>query len=174
MLVASLRKESPVRPQQVRIRVETDPGDVAQVDFGYVGRLYDSDSGVLHRAWVFVMVLGYSRKMFARIVFDQTVPTWLRLHVEAFAALGGVPRTIVPDNLKAAVVRAAFGADRDSLSIQKDPRIECEAAPFGRQTMRQPRLIRGDQNDRPSMFSAQLRSLGACTQKTKQTPLQIP
>lgn len=121
-LCARLKKESPVRPQQVRIRVETDPGDIAQVDFGYVGRLYDSDSGVLRRAWVFVMVLGYSRKMFARIVFDQTVPTWLRLHVEAFASLGGVPRTIVPDNLKAAVVRAAFGANRDSLSIQKSYR----------------------------------------------------
>jgi hypothetical protein len=50
------------------------------------------------------------------------VPTWLRLHIEAFAALGGVPRTVVPDNLKAAVIRAAFGADRDELSIQKSYR----------------------------------------------------
>lgn len=121
-LCARLKKESHVRPQDVHIRVDTAPGDVAQVDFGYVGMLYDSDSGVLRKAWVFVMVLGFSRKMFARIVFDQTVPTWLRLHVEAFTELGGVPRTIVPDNLKAAVIRAAFGADRDALSIQKSYR----------------------------------------------------
>jgi hypothetical protein len=55
------------------------------------------------------MVLGYSRHMFARIVFDQTTETWLRLHVEAFEELGGVVEVVVPDNLKAAVVRAAFG-----------------------------------------------------------------
>jgi len=53
-------------------------------------------------------VLGHSRKMVARIVFDQKVETWVRLHVEAFAELGGVPEVLVPDNLKAAVVRAAF------------------------------------------------------------------
>jgi hypothetical protein len=57
------------------------------------------------------MVLGHSRRMVARVCFDQTLQTWLRLHVEAFAELGGVPHTIVPDNLRAAVVRAAFGID---------------------------------------------------------------
>jgi transposase len=49
--------------------------------------------------------------VFARIAFDQKIETWLRCHVEAFAALGAVPRTLVPDNLKSAVVRAAFGVD---------------------------------------------------------------
>ena len=121
-LCARLKKELGVRPEDVRIPVETGPGEVAQVDFGYVGMLYDPDSGVLRKAWVFVMVLGYSRKMFARIVFDQTVPTWLELHVRAFEALGGVPKAVVPDNLKAAVIRSAFGADRDTLAIQKSYR----------------------------------------------------
>jgi hypothetical protein len=60
------------------------------------------------------MVLGYSRHMFAQIVFDQKTETWLRLHAEAFRHFGAVPRTVVPDNLKAAVVRAAFGIDDDS------------------------------------------------------------
>jgi hypothetical protein len=55
------------------------------------------------------MVLGHSRHMFVRLVFDQKVETWLSLHVEAFAELGGVVQTVVPDNLKAAVVRAGFG-----------------------------------------------------------------
>lgn len=121
-LCKRLKKESGVRPQDVHIRVETEPGEVAQVDFGYIGMLYDSDSGVLRKSWVFVMVLGFSRKMFAQIVFDQTVPTWLKLHVEAFEYLGGVPKCIVPDNLKAAVVKAAFTADRDAQSIQKSYR----------------------------------------------------
>ncbi len=91
--------------------METRPGEVAQVDFGYVGRLYDPRAHVMRKAWVFVMVLGYSRHLFARIAFDQTTETWLRLHVEAFEELGGVVEVVVPDNLKAAVVRAAFGVD---------------------------------------------------------------
>lgn len=103
-----------VQPEDVAVPVDTAPGEVAQVDFGYVGKLFDPASKVLRRAWVFVMVLGYSRHMFARIVFDQKTETWLRLHVEAFAAFGGVVETVVPDNLKAAVVRAAFGVDEES------------------------------------------------------------
>lgn len=111
---ATLRREQGPQPEDVAIPVETDPGDVAQVDFGYVGKLYDPDTGVLRKAWVFVMTLGYSRHMVARIVFDQKVETWLQLHIECFEELGGVPHTIVPDNLKAAVVRAAFGVDGET------------------------------------------------------------
>jgi transposase len=106
------RKERGVRAEDVAIPVETAAGDIAQVDFGYIGKLYDSSCGQLRKAWVFVMVLAYSRRMVVRLVFDQKIETWLRVHVEAFAELGGTPRTIVPDNLKAAVVRAAFGVDR--------------------------------------------------------------
>lgn len=108
-LVKRLRRERGIRAEDVVIPVETQPGEVAQVDFGDIGRLWDPLEGRLRRAWVFVMVLGHSRRMVARIVFDQKVETWLRLHVEAFAELGGVPEVVVPDNLKAAVVRAAFG-----------------------------------------------------------------
>jgi len=105
------RKQRPVRAQDVAIPVETAAGEVAQVDFGFVGKLYDAASGQLRKAWVFVMVLAFSRRMVVRLCFDQKIETWLRVHIEAFAELGGAPRTIVPDNLKAAVVRAAFGVD---------------------------------------------------------------
>ena len=108
-LVARLRAERGVRAEDVIIPVETRPGEVAQVDFGEIGRVYDAATGRLRRAWVFVMVLGHSRRMVARLVFDQKVETWLGMHVEAFAELGGRPEVIVPDNLKAAVIRAAFG-----------------------------------------------------------------
>jgi transposase len=106
------RKARGVRAEDVAIPVEHVVGDVAQVDFGYVGQLYDATVGRLRKAWVFVLVLAHSRWMFARIAFDQTIGTWLRLHAEAFAALGAVPRTVVPDNLKAAVIHAAFGVDQ--------------------------------------------------------------
>lgn len=98
-----------VSPEKIAIPVETEPGEVAQVDFGEIGKLLDPEQRVLRRAWVFVMVLGFSRHMFAKVVFDQKTETWLELHVEAFKTLAGVPRVVVPDNLKAAVIRAAFG-----------------------------------------------------------------
>ena len=105
------RKARGVRAEDVAIPVETAAGDVAQVDFGYVGKLYDPAIGRPRKAWVFVMVLAYSRRMVARVCFDQKIETWLRVHVEAFGELGSTPQTLVPDNLKAAVVRAAFGVD---------------------------------------------------------------
>ncbi len=108
---ARLDHEQGVQADDVVIPVETGPGEIAQVDFGYVGKLYDPREGVLRKAWVFVMVLGYSRHLFARVVFDQRVETWLALHQEAFRWFGAVPQVLVPDNLKAAVVRAAFAID---------------------------------------------------------------
>ena len=111
---ARLRRAEGVKPEDVAIPVDTAPGEVAQVDFGYVGKLYDPDAGVLRKAWVFVMVLGYSRHQYAQVVFDQKAETWQRLHAQAFAYFGGVPKTIVPDNLKAAVVRLAFGHVADN------------------------------------------------------------
>ena len=113
-LCRAIAKARGVRAEDVAIPVETAPAEIAQVDFGYVGKLLDPSEHVLRKAWCFVMVLAHSRHMVVRVVFDQRVETWLRLHAEAFAELGGVPRTIVPDNLKAAVVRAAFSVDAPS------------------------------------------------------------
>jgi transposase len=106
------KKARGVRAEDVAIPVEPAPGEIAQVDFGYVGVLVDPKTGKPRRAWVFTLVLGYSRHLFAKVVPDQRAETWVQLHVEAFAELGGVPETIVPDNLKAAVIRAALWTAR--------------------------------------------------------------
>lgn len=111
---AALKRARGISQDDVTMPVDTDPGDVAQVDFGYVGKLYDPEAGKERKAWVFVMTPGFSRHMVARLVFDQKVETWLHLHIECFEELGGVPKTLVPDNLKAAVVRAAFGIDEET------------------------------------------------------------
>jgi len=113
-LMRALRRARGVRAEDVAIPVETAAGEIAQVDFGYVGKLFDPVTVTLRKAWCFVMVLAYSRHMVVRVAFDQKIETWLRLHVEAFAELGGVVETVVPDNLKAAVVRAAFAVDDQS------------------------------------------------------------
>lgn len=110
-MVRAIHRERGVDPNEVAICVETVAGEVAQVDFGYVGLLLDPATMTLRKAWCFVMVLGFSRHMVVRLVFDQKVSTWLRVHIEAFEELGGVPTMLVPDNLKAAVVRAAFGIE---------------------------------------------------------------
>jgi transposase len=108
-MVQSIKAGKAIEADDVVIPVETAAGEIAQVDFGEVCQLYDPETKRLRRAWVFVMVLAFSRRVAARIVYDQTIETWLRCHVECFAELGGVPKVVVPDNLKSAVTRAAFG-----------------------------------------------------------------
>jgi transposase len=97
----------PPRPE-VTIRVETPPGQEAQVDFGYVGKMYDSVSRRFRKAWAFVMTLCYSRHQYAEMVFDQKVETWVELHVRAFEWFGGVVHRVVLDNLRAGIVKAVL------------------------------------------------------------------
>jgi transposase len=94
------------RVSETFVRVETPPGEEAQVHFGYAGTLYDPAPRALRKAWVFVMTLSFSRFQYAELVFDQEVATWLRLHRRAFEFFGGVPHRVVLDNLQAAIVGA--------------------------------------------------------------------
>jgi transposase len=93
----------PAEPPEAVVRVHTAPGEEAQVDFGPVGQLYDPGRGYARTAYVFVATLCYSRHQYAELVFDQKIPTWIALHRRAFESWGGLPRRVVPDNLKAAV-----------------------------------------------------------------------
>jgi transposase len=102
-----LRRVAPP-PPRATLRVEVDPGDEAQVDFGFGGLYRDPEADRLRRAWVFVMMLSCSRHQYAELVFDQSLATWLRLHRAAFEFFGGVPRRVVLDNLRAAIVHAAL------------------------------------------------------------------
>lgn len=90
------------------VRIEVAPGEEAQVDFGYAGMMVDPQTQQLRKAWAFVMTLSHSRHQYARFVFDQTIATWLHCHELAFRHFGGVPKKIVLDNLKAAIVKAAL------------------------------------------------------------------
>ena len=109
-----IQRQRGVKAHEVAIPVETGPGEVAQVDFGYVAKLLCPQTRTLRRAWVFVLVLSYSRHLYVETVFDQKTTTWLDLHRRAFEDFGGVPKVLVPDNLKAAVIRAAFGMEGDT------------------------------------------------------------
>jgi transposase len=102
-----VRSLEPTTPTAV-LRLETPPGQEAQVDFGTAGPLVDPRDGRLKKAWLFVMTLSWSRHQYVEFVFDQEVATWLRCHRHAFEAFGGVPERLVIDNLKAAIVRAVL------------------------------------------------------------------
>jgi len=95
----------PVEPEAF-VRVHSEPGEDLQVDFGSVGQLYDPVTQRLRTAYVFVATLCYSRHQYAELVFDQKVATWIALHKRAFEYFGGVPHRVIPDNLKAAVLKA--------------------------------------------------------------------
>lgn len=90
------------------VRIEVEPGEEAQVDFGYAGRMVDPKTGEVRKTWVFVMTLSHSRHQYATFVFDQKVETWLRCHRESFEYFGGVPTKILVDNLKSAIVKAVL------------------------------------------------------------------
>lgn len=99
--------DAPSPEQDAVVRIEVKPGEEAQVDFGYVGRMFDPARGELRKAWAFVMTLAWSRHQYVEFVFDQRVDTWLMLHRHAFEFFGGVPKRVVLDNLKAAIVKAS-------------------------------------------------------------------
>lgn len=100
------RQIEPKTPEAV-VRVESQPGEEAQVDFGYVGLMRD-DTGNLRKTWSFVMVLSWSRHAYVEFVSDQTIATWLACHQHALDYFGGVPGRIVIDNLKAGITRAVW------------------------------------------------------------------
>ena len=95
---------SRVEPAKLRVtvRIETPAGRQAQVDFGKA-RVKVGET--LRSLWVFVMTLSFSRHRFVRFVERQDLTTWIDCHVRAFEFFGGVPQTVLLDNLKAGVVR---------------------------------------------------------------------
>ncbi len=92
--------------QKAYMVIETLPGEESQVDFGYIGML--KVGGKRKKAWVFIMTLSYSRYMYVKIVFDQSVKTFIKCHVDSFKYFGGVPETVKIDNLKAGIIEANF------------------------------------------------------------------
>jgi transposase len=87
-------------------RPDVEPGDEAQIDYGYLGTFFDPVSQKLRKVWAFVMVLAFSRHMFVRPVLKMDQASWTATHVAAFSYFGGAPRRLVSDNLKTGVLKA--------------------------------------------------------------------
>lgn len=86
-------------------RMECLPGEQAQVDFGTAATIVKSD-GTRRRPHVFRIVLSFSRKAYSEVVYRQSTDHFIRCLENAFWHVGGVPRTLVIDNLRAAVKHA--------------------------------------------------------------------
>src|SRR5271168_999539 len=106
-MVARLRP----RPlAEAYMRTATLPGEQAQCDWAHFGKVKFGNAE--RRLLAFVMVLSWSRHIFLRFYTGDAMPNFLRGHVEAFEFFGAVPRGILYDNLRSAVLERYGSAIR--------------------------------------------------------------
>jgi transposase len=98
-----------VRPQRIKafLKLVFAPGECAQVDWGSYGAVRVGST--TRRLSFFVMVLCHSRMMYVEFTVLQTMEHFLGCHQNAFYYFGGVPRKIMVDNLKSAVLKRIVG-----------------------------------------------------------------
>jgi len=105
-------------------RMETAPGEEAQIDFEMAAPVVMADEKK-RRPWLFRVVLSYSRKAYSEVVWHQTSDNFIAAIENSFHYFGGVPKTLVIDNLKAAVQRA------DWYDPDVHPKLQSFAAHYG-------------------------------------------
>ena len=82
-------------------------GEKLFVDYsGLTMQWTDKATGEIHRAQIFVAVLGASNYTFVEATADQSLLSWVQSHVNAFAFFEGVTTCLVPDNLRSGVTKA--------------------------------------------------------------------
>lgn len=113
----------PRRSAEAFLRLRTLPGEQAQVDWGHFGSR--AVEGGERRLYAFVMVLSYSRRIFLRFFYDARMVSFLTGHLAAFSFFGGVPRCLLYDNLKSAVL------ERRGDAIRFHPRLLEAADHYG-------------------------------------------
>lgn len=121
------------------LRLRTLPGEQAQVDWGHFGHL---DIGRARRALMgFVMVLSWSRIIYVQFFLGAHMANFLRGHIGAFQAWGGVPRVLLYDNLKSAVL------ERQGQAIRFNPNL-LEFAGYHHYEPRPVAVARGNEKGR--------------------------
>jgi len=95
------------RRQSAFLTLHFEPGECAQIDWGYAGTFH---VGATRRRLSFlVMVLGYSRRMYVEFTLTETLEQFLAGQQNAFTLWGGAPKKLVVDNLKSAVLSHPCG-----------------------------------------------------------------
>lgn len=106
-LVARLR---PRPAAEAYLRLRTLPGEQGQVDWAHFGKL--GVGRALRPLMAFVMVLSYSRHLFLRFYFGASMSYFVRAHVDAFTYFDALPRVLLYDNLRSAVLERSGDAIR--------------------------------------------------------------
>lgn len=83
---------------------DTEPGQIAEVDFGRMGMMWDPEKGRKRVVWVMLIVLNYSRHSFVWPLYSQQLSEVIEGMEAAWGFFGGIPRQLVLDNFPAAVV----------------------------------------------------------------------
>lgn len=98
-----------VRPKRetAYLKLAFAPGECAQVDWGSFGSITIGET--TRKLSFFVMVMCHSRRMYLEFTVSQTMEHWLGCHQNAFRFFGGVPKKIMVDNLKSAVIKRSVG-----------------------------------------------------------------
>lgn len=86
-------KEQQRLDARATVRFETAPGEQAQADWAYTRDIEG------RKAYVFVLVLSFSRLLYVELTDSMSLPALLRCHQNAFTFLGGVPQRILYDNM---------------------------------------------------------------------------
>jgi transposase len=90
------------RSKKAYLRVEVEPGEQAQVDWGSFGHMRVGSTQ--RPVCAFAMVMSWSRALFIDFAFDQRMETFTLMHRRALEFFGGVPKKILYDNLKSVVL----------------------------------------------------------------------
>lgn len=94
------------RVSKATMRIQHKPGDTMEVDWaGATIDIYDSVTGEVTPAYLFVAVLSCSCYVYAEICINMKSDTFINCHVHAYEYFGGVTRLLVPDNLKTGITR---------------------------------------------------------------------
>jgi transposase len=102
-----VKKLKDKRDHVAYVRFETLPGQQAQVDFGDF--VISCSDGSKLTIYCFLMVLGYSRKMYIEFIDRCTLANFLKCHQKAFEYFGGLPCEILYDNMKNVVIKKMVG-----------------------------------------------------------------
>ena len=119
-----LREVRPPPAPSFEVRFETPAGHQAQVDFAEFKVQFADDHDAWRKVWLFAMVLGHSRYLWAEFVLHQDLPTVLRCHMEAFEHFGGAPHEILYDRMKTAVLGEP---DEDKPIVYNSKLLACGA-----------------------------------------------
>ena len=93
--------------QKRSMRQQHKAGEKLFVDYaGQTISIVSGTTGEVRTAQIFVAVLGASNYTYVEATYTQSLPDWLESHVRAFEFLGGVPKIVIPDNLKSGVSKA--------------------------------------------------------------------